>query len=79
MRDVTNVDMSTSILGHASSMPIYIAGIPFSVRGYVLISFVDCDGSREAWTPRWGIEFDSGGSKTRCNPNGILLVILCYA
>ena len=32
MRDVTVVDMSTSILGRTSSMPIYIVGIPFSLR-----------------------------------------------
>ncbi len=73
MRDVTVVDMSTSILGHASSMPIYIVGILFSLRDYVLISCVDCDGSREARTPRRRIEFDPGGSKTQCNPNGMLL------
>lgn len=73
MRDVTNVDMSTSILGHASSMPIYIVSILFSFCGYVLMSCVECDGSRKARTPGWGTEFDSGGSKTRYNPNGMLL------
>ena len=79
MRDVTNVDISTSILGHASSMPVYIVGTPFSLSGYLLISGVDGNSSREAWTPRWGIEFDSGGGKTRCNPNGMQLHILRYA
>ena len=79
MRDVTNVDMSTSILGHASTMPIYIVGILSSLCGNLLMSCVECDGSWETWTPGWRIEFDSGCSKTWYNPNGMVLHILLHA
>ncbi|KAN0130821.1 glycolate oxidase [Lactarius tabidus] len=34
MRDVTNVDMSTSILGYASSMPIYISATALGKLGH---------------------------------------------
>lgn len=60
LRDVTKVDWSTKILGHGSSMPVYIVSGRLSLFIYVCavvdgigLDWIDSDGSWQIRTSGW--------------------------
>ena len=53
--DVTNVDWSTTILGHASKMPLYIVCLMLGSHTDLGAdrSVADCNRAWQAWPSRW--------------------------
>lgn len=72
MRDVTHVDWSTQILGHQSSMPVYIVSFVSVQRLLVmLMPRSDCHCARKARTSGWRVELDKGCCKVRHHSDGM--------
>lgn len=73
--DVTNVDFSTHILGHRSTMPIYIVSATLTSVRHFHILRKDGDSIRQTWSSRWRTKPYTSSSKTRHNTNGEIATI----
>lgn len=71
LRDVTEVDWSTTILGHRSSMPLYIVSIIYFKAFDLADNWEDRDSTWKTWPSWWWSELDQISCKAWHNTNGM--------